>query len=240
MIKFEVFIPKLFVMSILVKICGISDHASLDIVCEAGADFLGFVFFSKSPRNISLKSARKLRGLIPTYSHCKTVALVVDQTDDFIEEMVREINPDFVQLHGEHSIKRVASLRRRLGKPLIKALSVSCEKEVQKGLDYLSPGQIADIILFDAKPGKSAILPGGNGLQFDWRILSSVSGKIPFALAGGLNPDNVGEAIRRTGATMVDVSSGVERAPGIKDHDLMRCFIRNAKQEGFIKNTTLE
>lgn len=224
-------------MSVSVKICGISDSVSLEVACEAGADFLGLVFFSKSPRNLSIKSAKTLRNLIPSNSQCKIVSLVVDQSDDFIEEMVQEINPDFIQLHGDHSIKRVSSLRSCLKKPLIKALSVSCEREVQQGLDYLLPGQVADMILFDAKPTKSSTLPGGNGLQFDWRILSPVSGKVPFALAGGLNPDNVANAVHCTGATMVDVSSGVERAPGKKDHDLIRLFIRNAKEAGLVKKT---
>lgn len=217
-------------MSISVKICGISDRSSLEVACEAGADFLGLVFFSKSPRNVSFRTAKILRNLIAADSPCKIVALVVDQDDHTLETIVGEINPDFIQLHGCCTINQVASIRLRFGKPLIKACSVSCEKEVQQGLSYLSPGQIADIILFDAKPTNSSFLPGGNGLQFDWRILSKVSGKVPFALAGGLNPDNVAEAIRCTGANMVDVSSGVEIAPGKKDPDLIRCFIRNAKK----------
>lgn len=222
-------------MTTLVKICGISDQASLEVVCESGADFLGFVFFLNSPRNVSLETAKKLRALVPVHSKCKVVALVVDQSDTDIEKILQEINPDFFQIHGDHSLIRVASLRSKLGKPLIKAISVSCEEEVRRGLDYLSPGHLADIVLYDAKPTISSILPGGNGLQFDWRILSPVSGKFPFALAGGLNPDNVAEAIRSTGATMVDVSSGVEKALGKKDHELIRHFIRNAKTVEQIK-----
>ena len=217
-------------MTISVKICGISDQESLEVACEAGADFLGLVFFPKSPRNVSFNSGKILRNLVPRDSECKVVALVVNQSDDFIESIVQEINPDFIQIHGDQSVQRVKSLRSRLAKPIIKAISVSCEKEVEQGLGYLLPGQIADIILFDAKPTQSSILPGGNGLQFDWHILSPVNGKVPFALAGGLNPDNVAEAIRCTGANMVDVSSGVESMPGKKDHELIRRFIRNAKK----------
>ena len=216
-------------MKILVKICGISEPKSLEIVCEEGADFIGFVFFQKSPRNVNLETAKKLRKLVTPTAQCKIVALFVDQDDAFIQNVLEEIDPDFIQLHGNHSLDRVAFIRSEFRKPIIKAHSVFSKDDVQDGLSYLSPGVIADIILFDAKPTQPTVLPGGNGLQFDWRILSAISGKYPFALAGGLNPDNVVQAIHSTGAHMVDVSSGVETAPGQKDPELIRRFIRNAK-----------
>lgn len=216
-------------MQTLVKICGISDPKTLEVVCEEGADFLGLVFFPKSPRNVNLATAKKLRFLVSPKSKCKVVALVVNQGDELIQKVVEEVNPDFIQLHGEDTVDHVADIRSRWGKPIIKAVSVSCKDDVEEGQAYFSPGHKADIILFDAKPTQFSDLPGGNGLQFDWHLLSAASGKLPFALAGGLNPDNVVEAIRLTGAYMVDVSSGVESAPGQKDSELIRRFIRNAK-----------
>lgn len=216
-------------MTTAVKICGITDGAALDAARDAKADFVGFVFFPKSPRNLDIDRARALRERVPRDGACKTVALVVDPPDRALAEIVRDVDPDLLQLHGHESLERVAEIRTRFGKPVIKAIPVSSKADVAAGLAYLSPGRLADILLFDAKPDPNAVLPGGNGLAFDWHILQGLAGQTVFALAGGLNPDNVAEAIARTGAAIVDVSSGVESAPGVKEPGLIRRFLQAAK-----------
>ncbi|MCU0955364.1 MAG: phosphoribosylanthranilate isomerase [Hyphomicrobium sp.] len=216
-------------MTTAVKICGITDSAALDAARDAKADFIGFVFFPKSPRNLDIDRARALRERVPRDGACKTVALVVDPSDRALAEIVRDVDPDVLQLHGHETLERVAEIRNRFGKPVMKAIPVSSKADVAAGLAYLSPGRLADILLFDAKPDPSAALPGGNGLAFDWHILQGLAGQTAFALAGGLNPDNVAEAIARTGAAIVDVSSGVESAPGVKEPGLIRRFLQAAK-----------
>ena len=216
-------------MTTAVKICGITDDSALDAARDAKADFVGFVFFPKSPRNLDLARARALRERVPRDGACKTVALVVDPSDLALAEIVNEVDPDLLQLHGHEQLQRVAEIRQRFGKPVMKAISVSSAADVAAGLAYLSPGHLADFLLFDAKPDPNAVLPGGNGLAFDWRILEGLAGRTPFALAGGLNPENVAEAIARTGAAIVDVSSGVESAPGVKEPGLIRRFLQAAK-----------
>lgn len=224
-------------MTTAVKICGITSDEALDAACASGADYVGFVFFPKSPRHLDVGRARQLRERIPRGGACKTVALVVDPSDQCLADIVREVDPDLLQLHGHESLGRVAEIRERFGKPIMKAIPVSSAADVAAGLAYLSPGRMADILLFDAKPDPDAVLPGGNGLAFDWRMLEGLSGRTPFALAGGLNPENVTEAIARTGAAIVDVSSGVESAPGVKEPGLIRRFLQAAKavkQRAFI------
>jgi phosphoribosylanthranilate isomerase len=216
-------------MTTAVKICGITDPDALAAALDAGADYVGLVFFPKSPRHLELASARALRDRVPRGGATQVVALVVDPTDEALGEILRTVDPDVIQLHGHESIARVAEVRARFGKPLLKAVPVANAADVAAGLAYLEPGRLADIVLFDAKPDPAMTLPGGNGLTFDWHILEAIRGRVPFALAGGLTADNVAEAIARTEAAIVDVSSGVERAPGVKDPGLIRRFLRNAK-----------
>jgi phosphoribosylanthranilate isomerase len=216
-------------MTTAVKICGITDHDALAAALDAGADYVGLVFFPKSPRHLELASARALRERVPRGGATQVVALVVDPTDEALGEILRTVDPDLIQLHGHESVARVAEVRARFAKPLLKAVPVANAADVAAGLAYLEPGRLADIVLFDAKPDPAMTLPGGNGLTFDWHILEAIRGRVPFALAGGLTADNVAEAIARTQAAIVDVSSGVERAPGMKDPGLIRRFLRNAK-----------
>ena len=216
-------------MSTAVKICGITDEASLDAALAGGADYIGLVFFPKSPRNLSLSAARTLRDHVPRDGITKTVPLVVDPADADLAEIIRVVDPDLIQLHGHETPERVADIRARFQKPILKAIPVASAADVDAALSYLAPGRVADILLFDAKPDPSAALPGGNGLAFDWHILDGIKTRTAFALAGGLTPDNVGEAIARTGAAIVDVSSGVESRPGRKDPGLIRRFLQAAK-----------
>ena len=216
-------------MTIAVKICGITDEPGLDAALAGGADYVGLVFFEKSPRNLSRPAARTLRDRVPQDSACRTVALVVDPTDADLAAIIYEVDPDLIQLHGHETLERVAAIRARFEKPILKAIPVARAADVDAGLAYLAPGRLADILLFDAKPDPNAALPGGNGLAFDWHMLDSIKNRTAFALAGGLTPENVAEAIVRTGAAIVDVSSGVEAAPGRKDPGLIRRFLQAAK-----------
>ncbi len=214
----------------LVKICGITDPVAMQAAASAGADFAGLVFFAKSPRNLDIAQARALRDLLPLDGTCKAVALVVDADDAALAAIVSGVAPDYLQLHGHESPARVEAVRAKFGLPVIKAVPVATAAEVEAAMAYLDPGRRADIILFDAKPDPKGVRPGGNGLAFDWHILDGIKGRSPFALAGGLTPDNVAAAIAMTGATIVDVSSGVESAPGVKDPGLIRRFLQAAKE----------
>jgi phosphoribosylanthranilate isomerase len=216
-------------MTTAVKICGITDRTSLDTAVSGGADYVGLVFFAKSPRHLGLAEAQALRDALPRGGQCKAVALVVDAADDALAAVIAAVDPDFLQLHGHETEERVAQIRATFRKPILKAVPVTSAADVEQALRYYAPGQVADILLFDAKPDPSAVLPGGNGLAFDWHALNGLAARIPFALAGGLTPVNVAEAIARTGASIVDVSSGVESAPGVKDPELIRRFLHNAK-----------
>lgn len=213
-----------------VKICGLKTEAALDAALEAGADYVGFVLFAKSPRNISLETARALIRRAHERSHAKAVALLVDPDEAFAAEVARVTEADIVQLHGKETPERVESIVRTIGSPLWKAVSVATAEDVEAAARYFAPGRRADLILFDAKPPPDpAALPGGNGLSFDWRILTGAERSFPFALAGGLTPETVADAVRLTHPAVVDVSSGVETSPGMKDEALIRRFIRNAK-----------
>jgi phosphoribosylanthranilate isomerase len=207
-------------MSVQVKICGLRDLSTLEAAIAAGANYIGLVFFAKSPRNIGLEEAKKLaraaRGKV------KSVALLVNPDDVKLGKVLDIVNPDVIQLHGDESPERVGWIASNSGKRVIKAVKIATRADVAASEMYLAK---ADIILFDAKPPPTAELPGGNGIAFDWRILESIKGT-RFMLSGGLSPDNVAEAIRLTGAAMVDVSSGVESAPGIKSPALIGRFIK--------------
>ena len=211
-------------MSVRVKICGIKDEAGLFAAVEARADLLGFVFYPKSPRFLTPEAAAPLATYIRGVA--ASVALVVDADDATLDEIVATMNPDMLQLHGHESPSRVREVRARHGKPVMKAIAVASAADVERAAEYLDG---ADLILFDARPIEGAILPGGNGLPFDWRLLAGVTGKIPFMLAGGLTAGNVAEAVRLTGARAVDVSSGVEVSPGVKDPELIHRFLSAAK-----------
>lgn len=216
-------------MTTAVKICGVTDETALDAALADGADYVGLVFFPKSPRHLYLARAKALRAVVPINGPCKVVALVVDPSDEQLAEIISVVRPDVIQLHGHETVERVAEIRAKFGKPIIKAVPVTSASDVEAAHAYLAPGRLADILLFDAKPDPKAPLPGGNGLAFDWHILQGLKARLAFALAGGLTPENVAEAVERTGATIVDVSSGVESAPGRKDPELIRRFLRNAK-----------
>jgi len=205
-----------------VKICGVRTPAIVETASEAGADFIGLVLFAKSPRHVELEEARVLAAV--ARGKIGTVAVLVDPDDALVDGVVERVRPDFLQLHGSETPERVTAIRTRAGLPVMKAIAVAEACDVADAGKYAAS---ADFILFDAKASPDALLPGGNGVPFNWDALKGI--KPPFALSGGLTPDTVGEAIRLTGASLVDVSSGVERAPGEKDAELVRRFIRAAK-----------
>lgn len=206
------------------KICGIKTREALDAAIDGGADYIGLVFCSKSPRHLEVDAARKLaeyaRGKV------KIVALTVDADDAALGKIVDEVAPDFLQLHGHETPERAAAIKRKFDRPIIKAIPVATLQDAARAHDYAN---VADLILFDAKAPPGAPLPGGNGVAFDWLALEDVSGKQPFMLSGGLTSQTVVDAIRITGAGAVDVSSGVETAPGVKAPELIRRFLRAVK-----------
>ncbi len=207
-----------------IKICGINTAAALDAAIEARADYIGLVFFAKSPRNVSLAEAAALGARAA--GRAKVVGLFVDANAAFIAEAASAARLDVIQLHGQETPETVARVRAALGLPVWKALSVASRDDVARAQAYVGA---ADLLLFDAKPPKGADLPGGLGLVFDWSLLSAHRSALPWGLAGGLSPDNVAEAVRSTGAELVDVSSGVESGPGVKDAGRIRTFCFNAR-----------
>ncbi|MGE0239353.1 MAG: phosphoribosylanthranilate isomerase [Parvibaculaceae bacterium] len=213
-------------MSVDVKICGLSTPETVTAALEAGADLVGFNFYPKSPRYVSPPKAGELARL--ARGRARIVALVVDAEDSLIDEITRAVDPDFFQVQGSESPERTAEIRERSGKPVIKVIKVRTQDDVAQTRAY---DGIAALILYDAKAPETLkdALPGGNGIAFDWKLLRQGNAAAGFLLAGGLNPGNVVEAIRVTGAPIVDVSSGVEKSPGIKDITLIREFIAAAK-----------
>ena len=207
-----------------VKICGLRSMSEIDTAAQAGAAYVGFVFFPKSPRHIQLDEAATLAAAAPI-GLCK-VALTVNASDDELDAITTAVPLDMLQLHGKESPERVAEVKSRYGLPVMKAIGVADEADLAQIDIYYA---VADQLLIDAKPPKYAELPDGNGLAFDWRLLAGRKyWQRPWMLAGGLTPDNVAEAIRMTGASQVDVSSGVESAPGQKDGALIDSFTRSA------------
>jgi len=212
-------------MSVKVKICGLRTEAALEAALDAGADYVGLVFFPPSPRNVTPQAARALAQ--KARGRAKVVALMVDPDDGLIDAVVAAAAPDLIQLHGQETPERVAEVRRRWGRPVMKAVAVATAADAADAHRYRAA---ADLVLFDARAPAEATRPGGNGAPFDWRALLGIGGEgVPFVLSGGLTPDNVAEAVRLTGAAIVDVSSGVESRPGEKDPELIRRFIRAAK-----------
>lgn len=209
-------------MTVKVKICGVRTPAILDAAVAAGADLAGLVFFAKSPRNLTIEQAGALADA--ARGRVGTVAVMVDPDDALIEAVAGTVRPGILQLHGKETPERVAVIKERTGLSVFKAVPVCEPADVAQARAYAG---IADQILFDAKAAPDAVLPGGNGVIFDWRILASA--KPPFALSGGLDAGNVAEAIALTGASLVDVSSGVETTPGEKDAALITQFIQAAR-----------
>lgn len=211
-------------MSVRVKFCGLRRPEDVAAAVAAGAAYVGLVFFPRSPRHLTVAEARDLALGVP--EGIAKVALTVDASDEDLAAILDEVPIDMLQLHGHETTGRVAAVKARFGLPVMKAVGVAGPDDL-RNLDLY--GQVADQILVDAKPPKDAALPGGNGLAFDWRLIAHRRWPVPWMLAGGLTPANVAEAIRLTGARQVDVSSGIESAPGVKDADLMRAFAEAAR-----------
>jgi phosphoribosylanthranilate isomerase len=211
-------------MSLTVKICGLSTPETLDAALQAGADMVGFVFFPASPRHISLETARELGR--QAKGRAIKVALTVDADDTTLANIVETLRPDILQLHGKESVARLRDIKQAFGVQLMKVLAVETAADLAPLAGYAA---VADRILFDARAPKGATRPGGLGAVFDWHVLQNLDLKLPFMVSGGLTADNVAEAIRVTRAGGVDVSSGVERAPGVKDPEMIRAFIRAAR-----------
>lgn len=207
-----------------VKICGLTRPEDVDAVAAAGASYAGLVFFAKSPRNVSVAVARDLAVRAPV--GLAKVGLVVNPSDALLDEITAQVPLDMIQLHGSEPPERVVEVRARWGLPVMKAVGVADADDLDK-LDIYQ--RVADQILVDAKPPKGADLPGGNGLAFDWRLIAGRRWSRPWMLAGGLTPQNVARAVAMTGVAQVDVSSGVESAPGVKDAELIRGFVSAAK-----------
>jgi phosphoribosylanthranilate isomerase len=211
-------------MAILAKICGITSREALDAAIAGGASHVGFVFFEKSPRHLDLAEASELAEL--ARGRAKIVVLTVDADDDTMRRIDDEIRPDIFQLHGDEPPERVGAVKRQFARDVIKAIPVQTAEDVERAARYKD---VADLILFDAKPPAGATRPGGNGQAFDWNVLDSVPADVRYMLSGGLTPDNVGEAISSSRAIAVDVSSGVESAPGVKSTALIARFLLAAK-----------
>lgn len=211
-------------MSVLVKICGLKTSEALDVALEAGADLVGFVFFAPSPRHVGVEAARALGKRVR--GRAQKVALSVDAGDDELAASIEALEPDLLQLHGRETPERVATVRERFGLPVMKALPIAERSDLAAIRRY---DAVADRLIFDARAELEATRPGGLGKRFDWRLLEKLQTRVPFMLSGGLDALNVVEALRITAAPGVDVSSGVERAPGEKDPDKIRAFIAAAR-----------
>jgi phosphoribosylanthranilate isomerase len=207
-----------------IKICGINDLAAMDAALDAGADLVGLVFFPPSPRSVSLAEGVKLAAR--ARGKALIVALTVDAEDGLLGEIAREVGPDLFQLHGGESPARTAEVRKRFQRPVVKALPVESAADLDAVPAYAA---VADRILFDARPPKDATRPGGHGRAFDWSLLARLDRGKPIMLSGGLDPENVAAAIRVVHPDAVDVSSGVEKSPGVKDPEKIRAFIANAR-----------
>ncbi len=208
----------------LVKICGLSTAGTLEAALSAGADLVGFVRFPRSPRHVELDVAHTLSG--QARGRAARVLLVVDATDAELDGAVAAIRPELIQLHGSETPERAAAIRSRTGRPVIKAVGVATRADLARVAIYRG---VADRVLLDARPAPGAVLPGGNGVPFDWSLLAELDGGPDIMLSGGLDPENVAAAIAATGVGAVDVSSGVERAPGQKDPDRIAAFVTAAR-----------
>lgn len=208
-------------MELSVKICGLTTPEALQTALDDGADHVGFIFFAKSPRHIAPADAARLR--VAARGRAKAVAVSVNADDETLDSIVSGMEPDMLQLHGNESPERVTAVKTRFGLPVMKAFAVRDAGDLDATQAYRG---VADRFLFDAKPPAGAEVPGGNGVAFDWTLLSALDDDVDYMLSGGLNADNIGTALRQTGARAVDISSGVERAPGIKDTGLINAFFK--------------
>jgi phosphoribosylanthranilate isomerase len=213
-------------MPLDVKICGLKEGEHVAASVDGGATHAGFIFFQKSPRNVTIDQARGLFDAVR--GRVLGVAVTVDADDEFLDRLVAGMRPSMLQLHGGETPARVAEVRARHGLPVMKALSVREAGDIRAALPYVG---VADRLLFDAKPPKGAELPGGNGLSFDWSLLDGLDAGMNYMLSGGINAGNVADAVRNTGASGLDVSSGVEIAPGIKDAGLIREFLARVRED---------
>jgi phosphoribosylanthranilate isomerase len=211
-------------MSLIVKICGLSTRETLDVALQAGADMVGFVFFPASPRHIGLNTARDLGR--QAKGRALKVALTVDADDATLANVVEALQPDILQLHGKETVGRLRDIKQTFGLQVMKAIAVETQADLAALPGYAA---VADRILFDARAPAEATRPGGLGAVFDWHVLENLDLKRPFMVSGGLHAGNVTEAVRVSRAGGVDVSSGVERAPGVKDPEMIRAFIRAAR-----------
>lgn len=212
-------------MNNLIKICGLSTPETLAAALDAGADMVGFVRYPKSPRHVTLDLGHRLA--LQAKGRAQRVVLLVDPGDEEVAQAVEAINPDLIQLHGHETPERVAEIRSMVRRPVMKALGIA-EKGDLTALETYAGG--AEPILLDAKPPRTEeALPGGNGVSFDWGLLNGLDPRLSFMLSGGLNPDNVAEAIRLTRPFAVDVSSGVESGPGLKDPVRIKAFVKAAR-----------
>jgi phosphoribosylanthranilate isomerase len=211
-------------MSVLIKICGLKTPAALDAALGAGADLVGFVFFPPSPRHVGFEAVRVLGQRVP--AGVRKVAVSVDANDELLKQCIDALKPDLLQLHGRETPERVAVIRSRFGLPVMKALPITERADLSSVHLY---AKVADLLMFDARAPREATRPGGLGKAFDWRLLEGLDLRVPFVLSGGLHADNVGEALHTTRADGLDVSSGVEHAPGEKDADKIRAFISVAR-----------
>ena len=212
-------------MPLIVKICGLSTPDALDAALGAGADLVGFVFFPPSPRNVMPAAARSLGAQVK--GRALKVALTVDAEDALFDAIVGELQPDILQLHGRERPERIAALKRRFGLPVMKAVPVETRADLA-AIERYRGG--ADRLLFDARAPREATRPGGLGKPFDWNLLRDIAAGPDYLLSGGLDAGNVAEALAITGAPGVDVSSGVERAPGEKDPDKVAAFVKAARE----------
>ncbi len=211
-------------MALSIKICGLKTPEALDVALESGADLVGFVFFPPSPRTLGLEAARLLGERV--HGRAGKVALTVNANDEMLAKIIDALQPDMLQLHGNEPPERVAVVRSKFGLPVMKALPIAERRDLSPIRIY---AKVADRIIFDARAPQEATRPGGLGKPFDWTLLKGINPGVPFMLSGGLDASNVAEAIRITGAPGVDVSSGVERVPGVKDLDKIRAFIHAAR-----------
>lgn len=211
-------------MRTMIKICGLSTPKSMQAALSEGADYVGLIFFEKSPRNVSLETAASLADI--ARGKARIVAVTVNAGDDFLDAMVAAVRPDFLQLHGSETPQRTSDLRNRFSLPVIKAFAV------REAADFARLGAyqpVADMYLLDAKAPEGSDLPGGNGVSFDWNLLTGLADDTDYMLSGGLNADNIREALEISGANAVDVSSGVEAAPGMKDIAKISSFIQTVR-----------
>lgn len=208
-------------MGIDIKICGLKTAEAVAAALDGGASHIGFIFFPKSPRYVDPGEAGRLRQAAK--GRAIAVAVTVDPDDVTLDAIVAAMQPDMLQLHGNESVNRVAEIKARYGLPVMKALALRERGDLEQIKPYIG---VADCFLFDAKPPKGSELPGGNGVSFDWQVLSELDASIDYMLSGGLNASNIGDALRATNAQGIDISSGVEFAPGVKDVGLIRDFFR--------------